>query len=150
MIIDLEEIKRILNILIDSDKTFVCAMEFQKSGVLVHDDNDFIVEKFKTHIFHLSELELINGVNNNEQDVLKTLGLRLGGNGRAIFAAGPMTGVRITSKGRDFLTALNQKEIFNKLKTELNQLPFDMIFKMGKDLVTHVAKKKIEKIINQE
>ncbi|WP_249332064.1 DUF2513 domain-containing protein [Pseudoalteromonas rubra] len=57
--------------------------------------------------------------------------------------------IRLTQHGHDFASALNNREILEKLKTEFKDAPFKVIFDGSQKLIQHLAKKKFDDLLKE-
>ncbi|WP_155657647.1 DUF2513 domain-containing protein [Aliivibrio fischeri] len=57
---------------------------------------------------------------------------------------------RLTWNGHEFLDAIRQNEVWSTIKTEFKDASISTIFKVGKELVEGITKKKLEKYIGFE
>jgi hypothetical protein len=142
MIIDLQYISKLLNVFIESDKAHISILDLNLAGI---DSGETLVcEKYIFHMQILLDNKLISDENGNS-DGLKTIGVSLNGNKtyRRL-----ITNIRLTQDGHDFAKALGNREILDKLKTELKDAPFKAIFEGGQKLLQHLAKKKIDELLS--
>lgn len=135
----------LLGIFIDSDTAHINILEFEGLGIKPTscENDDFINEKF---MFHL-QLAIENGLISNRDLIytdLKSVGINFTACGRVIFSDKP---IRLTQKGHDFSKAINNKEIISKLKSELKDAPFKVIFDGSQKLLQHYFAKKIDEIM---
>jgi hypothetical protein len=56
---------------------------------------------------------------------------------------------RLTQKGHDFASSLNNKEVMMRLKSEFKDAPFKVIFDSGQKLLEHFMKKKLDDLLEQ-
>ncbi|MDO6766068.1 DUF2513 domain-containing protein [Agarivorans sp. 1_MG-2023] len=142
MNIDLQYISKLLNVFIESDKAHLSIVDLNSAGI---DSGDSLVcEEYIFHMQILLDNKLISDENGNANG-LKTIGIGLNGNKtyRKL-----ITNIRLTQDGHDFAKALNNREILDKLKTELKDAPFKAIFEGGQKLLQHLAKKKLDELLN--
>tara|TARA_R110001583_G_C5397870_1_gene385431 strand:+ start:368 stop:541 length:174 start_codon:yes stop_codon:yes gene_type:complete len=55
--------------------------------------------------------------------------------------------MRLSQKGHDFAATLNNKEVFDKLKSEFKDMPFKTIFDGGQKLLNHFLKKRMDVLL---
>ncbi len=58
--------------------------------------------------------------------------------------------IRLTQSGHDFALALKNREVLNKLKTELKDAPFKTVFDGSQKLLQHFFKKKLDQLMREE
>lgn len=142
MKIDLEYIKDILTVFIDAESAHITFADL-KSADIPYDDNGDINQKFLFHYQILIDNELIS-LSTLEVGNLKNMGIYQSLDGQWGVV---MKDLRLTQKGHDFAQSLANKEVFKKLKSEFKDFPFKVIFDSGRKLLEHVAKKKMDKLL---
>ncbi|MGR3042708.1 hypothetical protein ABMY36_22455 [Vibrio vulnificus] len=55
--------------------------------------------------------------------------------------------IRLTQKGHDFASALSNKEVLEKLKAELTNAPFRVLFDGSQKLLEHYLTKKLDALL---
>ncbi|MDP4488900.1 DUF2513 domain-containing protein [Pseudoalteromonas sp. CO342X] len=140
MKVDLDYIKETLAYFIESEKPFVSVPELVESV-----GNKCLDERF---IFHYSLLVENNLVSrwDLETGSLSFMGISRHEHGPSYVN----TEVRLTQNGHDFSYALNKREVFEKLKSELKDAPFKVIFEGSQKLLQHFAKKKLDNILKED
>ena len=68
----------------------------------------------------------------------------MGANGHVILTGTP---IRLTQEGHDFATALANKEVLTRVKDELKDAPFKVIFDGSQKLLEHLMKKKLDVLL---
>ena len=102
-----------------------------------------INDKFLFHI----QLMVENGLISNQDlsfNGLKSIGINIGCSGSCVISAVP---IRLTQQGHDFARAMSNKDVLLKLKGELKDAPFKVIFDGSQKLLTHFLKKKIDYLL---
>lgn len=143
MKVDLDYMARLLNVFIESDTAHISVPDFARSGIKI-DDNNRLDEQF---LFHF-QLAAENGlISNRDLQVngLKSLGVTLGGRGSVTLTSAP---IRLTQSGHDFASALQNKEILIRLRSELKDAPFKVLFEGSQKLLEHFLKKKLDKLLD--
>jgi hypothetical protein len=134
-----------LDVFFKSENAHITINDFKKAGIKIYaDGNNGLEEKFLFHIQLLLENKFIS---NKEfcSDNLKRIGIHLlHGNSVTI----QEVDIRLTQKGHDFAKVINNKDVLAKLKSNFMDQPFDTIFEIGKELLKHVAKKKLDDIMS--
>ena len=105
---------------------------------------DHLDEKFLFHLQLAIENELISN-RDLKIDGLKSVGIMIGGQGHALLSSVP---IRLTQSGHDFANALRNKEVLLKLKSELKDAPFKVIFDGSQKLLQHFLKNKLDDLID--
>lgn len=143
MRIDLVYIATVLDVFLDSDKAHVKITDIQNAGVNIEGEGDSFCEKFMFHMQILIDNQLI-GLMNGPAFNLKDIGINLYPSGNGMLVIKP---IRLTQNGHDFACSLNNKEVLFKLKTELKDAPFKVIFEGGQKLLQHFMKKKLDALL---
>lgn len=142
MQIDLDYMARMLGVFIEAETAHISLREMERSGIQVAGDRG-IDEKF---LFHF-QLAAENGLISN-QDIevkgLKSLGITIGAGGGVSLASTP---IRLTQSGHDFAKALKNKEVLGKLRSELKDAPFSVIFESSQKLLEHFLKKRLDQLL---
>jgi hypothetical protein len=139
--IDLDFYKSLFLAFLESEKAHVTYHDLIESGVEVSIGND-LSEKFIFHMQLCIDNELITNEKQECQN-LESLGIGTTKNSQYIIDI-PL---RLSQKGHDFASALNNKEVFNKLKSEFKDMPFKTIFDGGQKLLNHFLKKKMDLLL---
>jgi hypothetical protein len=122
MKIDLDEIKRMLNVFLDTQDAFITLNEL---GVKTVSDED----KFIGHLLLLVEGGYISN-RNLETGSPKAIGLHTNMRGWDY----AITPIRLTQSGHDFAKILNQKPVLERLKKDAMDAPFSLLQKLGNAL----------------
>lgn len=143
MKIDIEYIKDILDVFLNADTAHITVNDIKKSGISYVNANEDIDQKFLFHFQILIENELIGKQSLRYAD-LEGMGFVqcMGGE----WSICPLD-IRLTQNGHDFAQSLANKEVFTRLKSEFKDFPFKVIFDSGRKLLEHVAKKKMDKLL---
>jgi len=141
--IDLEYISSILDVFLESSKAHIAVTDLKEAGINIDGEGDSFCESFLFHMQIAVDNELI-GLMSGPAYTLKDLGIIQRRN-KGIYLDNPM---RLTQTGHEFASALNNKEILSKLKSELKDAPFKVIFEGGQKLLQHAMKKKLDGLLN--
>lgn len=136
MKIDLDEMKRLLNVFLESPQPYVTIKEL---GVLDGTDDDS--GKVIAHLLLMAENGFISSL--QLETGFDSLGLRpsYGSSGvRWNFAIRP---IRLTQSGHDFASVLNQRPVFERLKEEAQEAPVALLRKVGSALTEKLLKEKL-------
>lgn len=143
MKVDLDYFSKFLSVFIESDNAFITIKILEGNGFPLNID-DHGNQKL---IFHLG-IALDNGFIGTEfKNIafnLKDIFLSIERNGTV---SASVVGLRLTQRGHDFSKTLNNKEVLERLKTEFNDAPFDVVFDGGKKLIEHFFKKKLDTLL---
>lgn len=118
MQIDLDLMKKMLNVFIESPKAFITLAEIESA---VSDGEAFIF-----HIGLMLDNKLITGI--DFESTPASVGLVVA-NTRILTR--PLR-VRLSQQGHDFAVMLNQQPILEKLKEQAKQAPMDVLVAIGK------------------
>ncbi|ENJ8539695.1 TPA: DUF2513 domain-containing protein [Raoultella planticola] len=118
MQIDLDLMKKMLNVFIKSPKAFITLAEIESA---VNDEEAFIF-----HIGLMLDNKFITGV--DFESTPAAVGLVV--TNARIFTR-PLR-VRLSQQGHDFAVMLNQQPILEKLKEQAKQAPMDVLVAIGK------------------
>lgn len=143
MKIDVQYISNLLNVFLDSDKAHITLSAFENSDVKLYaDGGKELDEKF---IFHAQLLVENNLVSDKDlrSDSLDTLGISYDKSGSIII----QKDIRLTQMGHDFASALSNKEVLEKLKKELKNTPFRVLFDGSQKLLEHYSRKKLDELL---
>ncbi|ASP49785.1 DUF2513 domain-containing protein [Cognaticolwellia beringensis] len=141
MKIDLEFYKSLFSAFLESESAHITYKDLIESGVEVGIE-DNLNEKF---IFHM-QLCIDNDLITNEKQEcynLESLGIGSNKSNRYIIDVS----MRLSQKGHDFAATLNNKEVFDKLKSEFKDMPFKTIFDGGQKLLNHFLKKRMDVLL---
>jgi len=139
--IDIVYISKLLSVFVDANTAHITYKKWEEAGIELASTevkNKFD-EKFLFHIQLIVENNLISN-QELESGTLDCIGISFTKNLDCIIDVP----IRLTQKGQDFCIALNNKEVLTKLKTELKDAPFKVIFEGSQKLIQHIGKKKIE------
>lgn len=145
MKIDLEYVSKILSVFLESDKSHIDIKDIKKSGINIYDSTNRygIDEKFLFHIQNIIENKFISNMQ-LENNGLKTVGIVFANKGSGIM---PVP-IRLTQKGHDFASVLNNEKVMKKLKLEFKDMPLEILIKAGKRILSNYANKKIDSMLN--
>jgi hypothetical protein len=142
MQIDLTYLQKLLCVFIESEEAHINITSLKEAGIVVEDKSEYD-QSFIFHIQIALENKLISDIN-FESHNLKTIGLDFGVTNNPFIIDKP---IRLTQNGHDFANALKNKEVLLKLKTELKDAPFKVVFEGSQKLLQHFFKKKIDSLI---
>lgn len=142
MQIDLTYLQKLLCVFIESEEAHINITSLKEAGIVVEDKSEYD-QSFIFHIQIALENKLISDIN-FESHNLKTIGLDFGVTNNPFIIDKP---IRLTQNGHDFASALKNKEVLLKLKTELKDAPFKVVFEGSQKLLQHFFKKKIDSLI---
>ncbi|AIJ09281.1 DUF2513 domain-containing protein [Edwardsiella anguillarum] len=134
MRIDYDEMKKILNIFLDSPHAFITLKD---TGILeVNDEQEEIL------LFTLL-LMVENGLISNDE--LETgspscIGIHMTNSTPRVNSARK---IRLTQNGHDFASALAQKPILERIKKEFADAPFDVVKDVSKSMLAKFFKDKL-------
>jgi hypothetical protein len=127
---DLEYLKGMLTVFLDSESAFTSTEELSEKGF------DIGSQKGMFHYMQLIEQGFVSNINMETHNP-ESLGYMY-------VLAGMITtdvDIRLTSQGHDFATALESKDVFERLK-EISNEPITVIKDVGVELLKSYAKKK--------
>lgn len=127
---DLDYLKGMLNVFISSKGPLIAATDLKDAGY------DISTEKGLFHYYQLIERGFISNHFLETGDP-KKLGLAIGLNEIRGWSAN----IRLTSSGQEFAETLQQKNVFEKLKSISDQ-PISVLKEVGVELLKSYAKKK--------
>ncbi len=142
MRIELQYLSKLLNVFLDAKQAHVTLPAFENAGISIYSKDHNLDESF---IFH-AQLLVENGLVSDKDlrcESLKTLGISFNKSGATVFEKE----IRLTQKGHDFATALSNKEVLSKLKSELSDAPFRVLFDGSQKLLEHFLTKKLDALI---
>lgn len=127
---DLDYLRGLLNVFIDSPNPLISTQELADAGY------DISEERGLYHYLQLIERGFVSN-EHLEMGKPKPLGLIMAINGVSYWIAN----VRLTSSGEDFAATLRQQDVFEKLKGISDQ-PLSVIKEVGIELLKSYTKKK--------
>jgi|SaaInlStandDraft_5_1057022.scaffolds.fasta_scaffold32057_3 hypothetical protein len=136
MITNLEHTKEILEIFKGSKKHCVSTSD-------LHNPSNMNLEEFIFHMNILCDLNLIKNLEGGNDYGFRPL---LTGGGQICDYHITNTQLRLTSDGCDFLEAIEQKEIFNKLKASFKEKPLSIMIDAAKLISKKLLKKKVDSL----
>ncbi len=132
---DLEYIKGMLTVFLDSESAFISTEELSAQGF------DIGSEKGMFHYMQLIEQGFVSN-RNMETHNPESLGYMYVLGGMMPMVSRSMdVDIRLTTQGHDFASALESKDVFNRLK-EISNEPITVIKDVGIELLKSYAKKK--------
>jgi hypothetical protein len=145
MNIDVFYLKKLLGTFADSDKAHITLSEIEDLGIIIVDVEPLraINETFLFHIQILLDNKLISN-RHNKCESIKDVGINFGMGQTFLLCDVPL---RLTQKGHDFASALANKDVFEKLKTELTNAPFRILFDGSQKLLEHYLTKKLDALL---
>ncbi|MBM7457323.1 hypothetical protein HNR62_003236 [Oceanisphaera litoralis] len=142
MRIDLDYVAQLLDVFLEADTAHISVPEIESSGIKIAGESG-LDEKF---LFHF-QLAAENGlISNRDLQVngLKSLGITIGAGGGVTLMSTP---IRLTQAGHDFASALQNKEVLVRLRSELKDAPFRVLFEGSQKLLDHFLKKKLDQLL---
>ncbi|MFT6188790.1 MAG: hypothetical protein ACJAW8_000608 [Oleispira sp.] len=143
MKIDLEYISSILDVFLEAETAHIDLSYLEKSGINLSGELNSFEERFMFHMQIAIDNQLVGTQKGNAYN-LKDIGVNQSQSGRGLIINTP---IRLTQKGHDFASTLNNKEVLAKLKSELKDAPFKVIFEGGQKLIQHAMKKKLDNLL---
>jgi len=136
MKIDLDELKRQLNIFLESGDGFVTLNDL---GLTQADGEQF--DKMMMHFLLIVENGLVS--NRSLETGFGSVGLASSVMSSGMKWSYAITPLRLTQSGHDFANILNQKPILERLKKEAQEAPFGLLRKLGDALAEKFFKEKL-------
>lgn len=143
MKIDLIYFSKLLKVFLESDSAHLTVTDFQNSETPLTDPDGNLDQNFIFHIQLAIDNDLI-GLMNRDHVTLKNIGISIGFNGSVVLVKTP---IRLTQKGHDFASALNNSEVLKRIKSEFKDAPFKSIFDGSQKLLEHLLKKKLDSLL---
>lgn len=146
MKIDLDYIKLLLNTAIESEMPFITIRDWEKQGIKFDGFNKPLDHKFIFHLKILINKKLITNFNKSKSPVtLEDLGIMVLLKDSSCIMTNPVP-VCLTQEGHDFAGILRNGEVLNRLKSDFQNMTYDVILDAGKTLLSAFAKKKLESL----
>ena len=130
MKIDLDYLKQLLDTFENSEKAFTNIIEFKKNGM------DYNSEEFIFHLYLLWDNKLIS----TEFPEDSNFGLSRLGNGEPSWT---VKNLRLTYDGHQFIEALRNEDIWNKLNKDFKKSGMSTIVDVSKTLLGEYLKQKL-------
>ncbi|MFA0145328.1 DUF2513 domain-containing protein [Vibrio lentus] len=145
MKIDLSYFSSILNVFLDAKTSHITILDFETNDMRIESEHlaNHLDEKFLFHLQLALENNLISNQKLRSSD-LSSIGIKMGANGHVVLIGTP---IRLTQQGHDFATALANKEVLTRIKEELKDAPFKVIFDGSQKLLEHLMKKKLDVLL---
>lgn len=148
MKIDLNYMARLLNVFLSVDKSHINISILEANGIQVEAerlDKSFcgLDDYFAFHMQLAIENKLISNHRLESFD-FESVGLQIYTSGGCNITDTP---IRLTQRGHDFASALENKEVLENLKENLKNAPFKVIYETSQKLLEHVLKKKIDLLL---
>jgi len=143
MRVDLDYMAQLLEVFLEADTAHLSVPEIERLGICVSERNG-LDEKF---LFHF-QLAAENGLISNRDlqvNSLKSLGIKIGLGGGVVLTSTP---IRLTQSGHDFASALHNKDVLMKLRSEMRDAPFRVLFESSQKLMEHFLKKKLDQLLD--
>lgn len=145
MEIDLNYIKGMLNVWKQSEKPSITINDLADNGFSIYsEDKRSTNDKFIFHYQLLVENQLISNMQ-LEHATMKNTGIGLVHNNCTL----TIVDLRLTQLGHDFASTLDNREVFERLKSDFKDAPFKIIFESGRKLIEHYFKKKLDDITEE-
>ena len=147
MKIDLGYISKILTVFLESENAHINIKHFSDAGIVIQSETERskLNEQFLFHFQILVENRLVSN-RDLVTGSLKPLGIQFGAHGDVSLS---IIELRLTQNGHDFASALNNKEVLQKLKSELKDAPFKTVFDGSQKLLEHFFKKKLNVLLEE-
>ena len=145
MRVNLEYLSSIFDVFLNADTAYTNLSDFENAGIELSGQEGRFCEKFVFHMQIAIDNQLI-GCRNGAVSNLKDIGIRLGQGGGGLRVDAQ---IRLTQEGYDFASTLNNKAVLTKLKEELKDAPFKIIFETGQKLLQHYATKKLDDFLKK-
>ena len=130
MKIEIDYIKKLLTKAQDSEKAIFTIFD------LVDDRNEVDTETFVFHLKILADQDIIVSDNDNSSNI-----------GDSRLGKGALTwdlkNLRLTNKGHDFIVALQNKTVWNKLKKDVKSKSLSAIESTAKSLLTKIIEQSL-------
>jgi len=146
MRVDLEYLASMLDVFLAANTAYINLSDLENAGIELSGSGDSFCEMFIFHMEIAIDQQLI-GCQKGAVHNLKDIGVRLGHGGGSVRTDPP---IRLTQKGHDFASALNNREVLAKLKSEFKDAPFKSIFDGSQNLLQHYMKKKLDNLLKNE
>lgn len=145
MRIDIEYLAKMLNLFLDANTAHIEIANFPKLGLRIESESNpgTLDEEFLFHLQLALENSLISNQNLESSDLV-SIGIKMGAKGNVVLTGTP---IRITQQGHDFANALANKEVLTRIKDELKDAPFKVIFDGSQKLLGHLMKKKLDALL---
>ena len=143
MRVDLEYLASIFDVFLNADTAYIDLSNLEGADIELYDEDCSFSERFIFHMQISVDNELI-GTRNGIAKNLKDIGIEWLLEGDWAISLSP---IRLTQAGHDFASALNDKEVLKKLKTELKDAPFKVIFEGSQKLLQHYMEKKLDDLL---
>lgn len=143
MKIDLDYMRKMLAALIESPNSSIKLWDLVEAVNGFDSESNRFTEKFIFHITLFIENGLISNIN-LESHSLVSIGLHIN---TRYHDYNQSIHIRATQAGHDLFNLLNKSEIFENLKTDFKNAPFEVMVNAGKELATAFMKKKVKEIV---
>lgn len=144
MKIDMDYLSKLLGVFLNSEEAHINIIKIKDSGISIESPDGVGFDE--SFLFHI-QIALENGLISDRDlrvNGLATVGISIGLDGHGTIFAVP---IRLTQKGHDFASAIHNKEVLSKLKSELKDAPFKVVFDGSQKLIEHYLKKKLDALI---
>lgn len=145
MRVNLDYLRNLLTLFLDADTAHICLSDVSDGGIRVEsaDIKNHLDDEFLFHFQLLVENRLISN-RSLQCGSLELMGIKFGHAGHVVLID---VDLRLTQSGHDFANALENKEIFTRIKSELRDAPFKAIFDGSQVLLQHFFKNKLDKLL---
>ncbi|MDC5808108.1 DUF2513 domain-containing protein [Vibrio europaeus] len=143
MKIELDYLRQLLDVFLESPRAFITIKDWEESGITVDSpDEDIFDDRFIFHVSLLVENKLISN-SSLENSSLKSIGIDVGNSN---YHSWWEVDIRLTQDGHDFAKLLHQNEVFENLKSNFREFPFQVMLDAGKSLATAIMKNKVKEL----
>lgn len=132
MKLDIEHMKGMLDVFLESDRPFITLDDLAKVGYSIESDKTLF------HYQLMIDEELISNMN-LERKTQGKLGISISPQTARAINTGAR--IRLTNVGHEFAESLNSKNVFERL-TEIGEQPMSVLRDVGIELLKSYAKKK--------
>jgi hypothetical protein len=145
MKVDLDYMKEIFAVFVNSENAHVTFNDFAEQGIHFDDEDDNTNQKLLFHLQIFIDNYFIGTSRVNTAQSLEQIGIT----GTKTHLAYSIQELRLTQRGHDFANTLQNKAVLEKLKSELKDAPFNVIFEGGQKLIQHYFKKKLDNLLEE-
>jgi hypothetical protein len=145
MKVDLDYMKEIFSVFIGSDNAHVTLHDLAADNLPLTDENGKANQKLLFHLQIFLDNYFIGTSTDNTAHNLKDIGI----SGTDTDLSCSIRELRLTHHGHDFANTLQNKAVFERLKSEFKDAPFNVIFDGGQKLIQHYFKKKLDILLEE-
>ena len=145
MKVDLDYMKDIFAVFVSSENAHVTLNDLAAENMLLSDEHGKTNQKLLFHLQIFLDNYFIGTSTANTAHNLKDIGI----SGTDTEISCSIRELRLTHRGHDFANTLQNKAVLEKLKSELKDAPFNVIFEGGQKLIQHYFKKKLDNLLEE-